>query len=513
MKRLAPLFAIFLSLALIVSVVGTRPVNADVPFIQTLLNVAATGNVGTTALTGQSTCSVVVAGTWSGTLLVQTSNDFPRTNPGTWSTDSDFGSITGNGTYGPHSVGASGLSGIRIGATIAAGTAVVTETCSGAIIPGSGGGGTTPTFSPFPNPANVVVCPSSEPATAPIGGLYTCTISSTGKLNVDIPVPTVTLPVTTPPPAPTTPIPSASIGVVPFASGQPVVAAEACMVPAGATPNVTGGNLIAVQCGTNGALNANIVNTVPIPQSTPSGLPLPIASAGAAQPGAAPFLITFPGCSRVGTISMAQDQFHTLVCTSTASLVTASIICASAGLNTQSNCVVPGPAPTASAGAVPQTTAVPVNAQDACTYNTGAISVTNTNAIAMQCDINGNLKVNIASQPTPLPVASTFATAVATTGPLVVTAASTIIYSGAWTNSGAVTYYCALYNVAAASVTPGTTQPLIIRAVPSGQSVPFFTPPSQGLTFGTAVSHFCATTKDGATSATSGDVWIDAMFR
>jgi hypothetical protein len=78
-----------------------------------------------------------------------------------------------------------------------------------------------------------------------------------------------------------------------------------------------------------------------------------------------------------------------------------------------------------------------------------------------------------------------------------VKASSAVVYSVVVDNSanGGAASYVKLFNLAAASVAPGTTAPDEIIYVPQGAVVThvFFTGAAPGKTFGTALSAFCVT--------------------
>lgn len=300
--------------------------------------------------------------------------------------------------------------------------------------------------------------------------------------------------------------PIASAGAAPT-SAPPVISQQTCYFPLGAAPTLVAGNIGPVQCDVNGRVITNPQPQSTLQVNTPPPIPttpLPTATAGLPPAASAIPVLAYGACVRPAgnTPAITAGNSGTMRCTSTSKLETATLICNSSTLDVES-CVPLTAQPSASAGAAPQTTTFPVTAYGACSYNTGAIAVTNTNSITEQCDVNGNLKVNVQVQATPQPAPSAYATVIATTGPVAFSAASRTVLSGFYTNSNALTVYCNLWNVAAASVVLGTTQALVSNlAVPPGQSVPFFTPPTQGVFFNTALSGLC--TGNFGASGTSG---------
>lgn len=86
--------------------------------------------------------------------------------------------------------------------------------------------------------------------------------------------------------APAAALPTASAGAAPPASTIQTNSYDNCFVPAGATPNVTGGNSITLQCQPNGALVV----------ATPQATPLATASPGLQPLGQVPFVGAYMHC-------------------------------------------------------------------------------------------------------------------------------------------------------------------------------------------------------------------------
>lgn len=158
----------------------------------------------------------------------------------------------------------------------------------------------------------------------------------------------------------------------------------------------------------------------------------------------------------------------------------------------------PPPAPTVSPYAVPAGVLV-------CPST--APGVSNSTYVAT-CDSNGYQNVNVKGTPAP---ASATATALPTAVVAVKASAGTLV-TAQFTNSDTSTVYCSIFNVAAASVTLGTTAPLITVAVPAGLTQPVYTPPTLGAAFGTAISAACATTFGGSSFETAGKVAFSAFY-
>ena len=79
-------------------------------------------------------------------------------------------------------------------------------------------------------------------------------------------------------------------------------------------------------------------------------------------------------------------------------------------------------------------------------------------------------------------------------------------------NTGAASYV-KMYNIAAASVTVGTSVPLAVFPAPAGAKVSYTFPVSKGASFGSAVSWACVTAGGTAgTSAPSNSVIVRALF-
>jgi hypothetical protein len=103
------------------------------------------------------------------------------------------------------------------------------------------------------------------------------------------------------------PLPTASAGAAAPALAPYGFVFNACMVPAGATPNVTAGNAIANQCDSNGAMDVDIPNpSATIPVTTPA--PAPTVSPG-----------LFPGTVQVCPSTAPAPINGVYTCTNTSS--------------------------------------------------------------------------------------------------------------------------------------------------------------------------------------------------
>jgi hypothetical protein len=96
-------------------------------------------------------------------------------------------------------------------------------------------------------------------------------------------------------------------------------------------------------------------------------------------------------------------------------------------------------------------------------------------------------------------------------------ASSAVVYSVKVDNTlnGAAASYVKLFNLAAGSVTPGTTAPDEIIYVPAGAivTVPFFTGANPGVVFAAALSAICVTTGGTAgVTAPSGNVSVSVQY-
>lgn len=325
--------------------------------------------------------------------------------------------------------------------------------------------------------------------------------------------------------APGTPAPTASAGAPPTAA-PPVVAQITCFVPAGAAPIVTGGNIVSALCDNAGNLLVKpVIISTPFPVTTPPPAPtnaptaLPTATAGYLPAvGAAP-VVAYLTCINPASPNITAGNVGLVRCNSSGFLQTST----GAGSNfmgyvevcgggATSNCLIPAPQPTASAGAVPASTTLPVTAYGACQYVTGVIAVTAGNSIPCQSDVTGNQKVVVQGPlPTPAPASSAFAQVIATTAPIAISASGRPVLSGFFTNSNVTVTYCNIWNIAAASVILGTSVGLVSNlAVQPGQSMPFFTPTVQGVNFPTAISAGCTGSfgTAGTTMVTSGTTSI-----
>lgn len=114
---------------------------ADSPLATYSGSLAATGTSVPLSLAGQSTCAVVLSGTWTGTATFQGSGD----NGATWNTVTNInaGTATANGTYGGNI--APYLTRFRVSWARSTGTLVYFEACS-ATVSANGGLGPNPVF-------------------------------------------------------------------------------------------------------------------------------------------------------------------------------------------------------------------------------------------------------------------------------------------------------------------------------------------------------------------------------
>jgi hypothetical protein len=421
MKRLLPLLAV---LILGLPLCG-RSVRADVPASPTAFTWSAGSPTSATGTIGPFSCANANTGTFTFTTgggaayTVQTAADGPYS--AAYATDASFGTagvITAPGanTQSSGALGGTAVLYVRATYTGNSGTIAGTFTCSGSITAGSGsGGGGSVTQGTIPW---VVSLPTNQPVACISGCAGSATIppeNSTPILpaatslpvigqnywwngvnwiadSASSPMPAI---VNTPAPCATptcasvvyqgtspwvvnTAAPGAaatpSSGPLPTASAGAAVPALApysfdylaCFVPAGATPNATGGNAIAVQCDSNGAMDVDIPNpsaTIPVHDSAPVQ-PSPLYT----QP------VTTP--APVGTIGVVQQA---------APLATTPVSTPSSA-----------PLPTATTGAAVPTQGVNESAYLNCIFSGIAASpnVTGANAISAQCDKNGDFYVN-----------------------------------------------------------------------------------------------------------------------
>jgi hypothetical protein len=351
------------------------PAQSDVSIVSYQGSITGTGQTVPLTLSGQSTCSINFAGSGSGlTDVAQGSTD----NGVTWTSVSGFTNATGTGSgnagYGNV---ANYTTKFRVNVTGLTGTLSYYEACGPSIgsITATFSGSVTAAVSPIPLPVSVVA-PTATPSGAPGGAVLTQPVTNGSPFPVTTAAPQV-LPSTanglkvdienlaSPNPFPvtcvsgcsatgayTTPLPIASAGVNTPTTPIPVVVGfPLCYVPAGATPNVTGGNNTIIQCGSNGAQNVNVIGTVPVSLATT--IPVNIASIPPVTPAT-----TFP----VSLATTVPVSFAT---------------------------VPPTAAPVASAGAA-ATAAPPVIAEITCAVPVGGTpNVTPGNSILAQCTIAG----------------------------------------------------------------------------------------------------------------------------
>lgn len=141
-------FFLILLAAVVIAMLNACPAKADVPTASWSGSLAATGNSFVLLLAGQSTCGVVLTGTWVGTATFQASTDGGTT----WVTATSLGTngtATINGTY-IGNVASYGLTRFRVAFARTSGTLNYTEVCSSALAASSGGGGGNVTVTNFP---------------------------------------------------------------------------------------------------------------------------------------------------------------------------------------------------------------------------------------------------------------------------------------------------------------------------------------------------------------------------
>lgn len=175
-------------------------------------SITATGTTAWLPLSGQTACTVVLAGTGTGmTIVPEGASDQP---PSTAVTISNIGSgsMSANGAY-PSTTGISqfALTGIRLNITgFSAGTETYTIACSNAQTGTTTGTVTIPTPLPVVVPTSAIggaipvipYCPSGAPGVS--SGAYPCKINSSGQLSVTIDAQGLSpIVVNTPAPAPT----------------------------------------------------------------------------------------------------------------------------------------------------------------------------------------------------------------------------------------------------------------------------------------------------------------------
>lgn len=210
---------------------------------------------------------------------------------------------------------------------------------------------------------------------ASINGTWQCS-SGAGSLTSNNAVVTVSFPPTqnVTVVGPTGVAPTASAGAAFPAAGVQVFDYPACLVPAGATPNVTGGNAGNLVCDNNGHLQVNVANVGP----------LPTASTGAAFPGSTPQVPSYPICvvPAGATPNVTGGNIIAVQCQSNGGMV----------VGYGNNAALA----TASAGAAPMGIGPRLHVYDNCFVPAGATpNVTGGNAIAVQCDTSGRVQVNV----------------------------------------------------------------------------------------------------------------------
>jgi hypothetical protein len=244
-------------------------------------------------------------------------------------------------------------------------------------------------------------------------------------INPSLPAPQVTWPVTT-----AAPITSISVSTLPTPTSAALPTASAgaaapalaindaayieCIFPAGATPNVSVGNAITAQCNANGqqlvhdpapvftarqSVSVDAESTT-LPVNCTSGCsvaaatPMATASAGLAA-SAAPLSVSENECivPAGGTPNASAGNIIALQCNANGQQLVhdpAPVFTGTQVVSTPSS----GPAPTASVGAALPGNAVQVFDYPSCVFPIGATPNANGgNAIPLQCDSNGNLRM------------------------------------------------------------------------------------------------------------------------
>lgn len=508
--------------------------NQSPPALQGNVSLTSTSGALIYPLSGQSTCTLSVGGTWTGTITV-TASAANLASPSPVPTSaalkdelSGGSSIAANGVYSYHTYGATV---INLSA-VSTGTALVQYQCSQAssatssvpvtiaslppvvvVAPTDAAGrlsvdlNTTPLPAPTATigvtiqniPTVIPSCPAvsypcgfptpiptGTPYPAPAGTVFVAntpgvTIQNTPAVNQG----TSPWVVSTPSAGP---LPTASAGAAAPANAIQTNAYVNCILAAGAAPSVTVGNAIAQQCDAAGRLIVNPQPQATIQVNTPAPLPTMATN-------------LYPGVVRVGpsTAPAAVNSAYSAVVDSSGNSSTK--ICA----GTTTNCVAPTASPNA-ASVMALLPSAPC-ANNAGTINCAAVNssqqmsvVLPTTGAAAQCTfLGGTIQKSVIA----VSASATTTTVVAISGSTVVYVCGWSIYIQAGTTpafqlESSTVGSCASGNVNITGVYGGIAGSIGELFNSPGVNGPFYTSPAGGT--------ICIVTT-GTTPTVNGTLW------